>query len=876
VPAPLDAAAQPEWFEGLKRDRKATQDAIGWKGGVSDQIPWTLTSYMQPQVFPFDRYLYNPDTKSYTVGRYLDDLKTRYGGIDAVLMWPVYPQLGVDDRNQFDMWRSMPGGLDGVANLTAQFHAHGVKFLWPELPWDTGTHREPLSDAETFAKLLSQTGGDGLNGDTMSSFDEEFYTESTKMGHSIALEPENGGSDDALNYTTMGWGTWFSNGAPVVDRFKFVSDGKYLTNVCNRFSQDKTKDLQAAWFNGDGIETWESVFGAWNAITPYAGEGIRRIGRMLRQFGNDGFLQSPDWEPHTREVYQDGIYASKFPLSSKNSTVWTIVNSGSEDNQASLTVSGSGKYYDCYHGTELTADELHPGTPNINGLQVSFPIEASGFGCVYQTEEALSDDMKSFLDEMKIMTQRNLSSYDNVWTHLPQEIVEIPATDLALEAPVGTVLVPREENFHFDVTQIEQGSDEAGAGTQNPWEDHPQKRHSNFMAVGPFYMDKYPVTIANYSKYLDATGYRPADEHNWLKNWNGGYVAPVGMEDLPVTYVSMAEAQAYCSWKGARLPHSWEWQYAAQGSDSRLYPWGDEKDQTRFPEQHSDFLGPEPVTAHPSGDSPFGVSDLVGNVWQVTDSFFDAHNRYVIVRGGSNYKPSGSSWYFADGLELNKHNKYFLFDDTYERAGTLGFRCVVDAPAPDPTPALAPAPAPAPTPVPAPAPTAPAPDPTPARAPAPAPDPTPAPAPAPTEGGQIQSTVSSLCVDLPGGDTSNGALLWTWECSGGETQQWSFQDGQLVYLADPSKCVDLIGGDSTNGNMLGIWDCYQGDTQLWGFDEDMGTIYLASSKASDATKCAQIGGENKADPLVIWDCTGESYQYWTIGSAFDVQSVVVV
>ena len=135
-------------LEELKADRQATQEAIGWQGGVSDQIPWSLTAYIQPQVHTFDRYLYNPNTKSYTVDRYLDDLKTRYGGIDAVLLWPVYPQLGVDDRNQFDMWRCMPGGLDGVANLTAQFHNHGVKVLWPELPWDRGTRREPLSDAK--------------------------------------------------------------------------------------------------------------------------------------------------------------------------------------------------------------------------------------------------------------------------------------------------------------------------------------------------------------------------------------------------------------------------------------------------------------------------------------------------------------------------------------------------------------------------------------------------------------------------------------------------------------------------------------------------------------------------------------------------------
>lgn len=73
------------------------------------------------------------------------------------------------------------------------------------------------------------------------------------------------------------------------------------------------------------------------------------------------------------------------------------------------------------------------------------------------------------------------------------------------------------------------------------------------------------------------------------------------------------------------------------------------------------------------------MSDLVGNVWQYTDEFQDEHSRYVLVRGGSNYRPSGSGWYFPQAKELNKHNKYFLFDDRYERVGTVGFRCVVDA-----------------------------------------------------------------------------------------------------------------------------------------------------------------------------------------------------
>ena len=98
----------------------------------------------------------------------------------------------------------------------------------------------------------------------------------------------------------------------------------------------------------------------------------------------------------------------------------------------------------------------------------------------------------------------------------------------------------------------------------------------------PFYIDQYPVTNAEFKKFLDAADYRPKDDHNFLRDWQNG-TFPGGWANKPVTWVSLEDARAYAAWAGKRLPHEWEWQYAAQGADGRLYPWGNQWDERGGP-----------------------------------------------------------------------------------------------------------------------------------------------------------------------------------------------------------------------------------------------------------------------------------------------------
>jgi formylglycine-generating enzyme required for sulfatase activity len=89
--------------------------------------------------------------------------------------------------------------------------------------------------------------------------------------------------------------------------------------------------------------------------------------------------------------------------------------------------------------------------------------------------------------------------------------------------------------------------------------------------------------------------------------------------------------------------------------------------------------GPDAVDAHLQGKSPFGVMDMVGNVWQWTEEFTDDHTRGAILRGGEYYQPQGSIWYFPPTYKLNEHGKLLLAAPGLDRSGGIGFRCVQDA-----------------------------------------------------------------------------------------------------------------------------------------------------------------------------------------------------
>ncbi|UOX93246.1 formylglycine-generating enzyme family protein [Amycolatopsis sp. FBCC-B4732] len=141
------------------------------------------------------------------------------------------------------------------------------------------------------------------------------------------------------------------------------------------------------------------------------------------------------------------------------------------------------------------------------------------------------------------------------------------------------------------------------------------------------------VTVAQFAEFVAATGYEPRQKHRFL--------ARRGKPDEPVTYVDLADARAYCAWRGGRLPTEDEWQLAGE--------------QLR--------------RGTPA-------------VWNWTESeHSDGRTRFVMLKGGSDYAAEGSEWYVEGGRKDPGYAVKLLLPGLgLARGATVGFRCAWEVP----------------------------------------------------------------------------------------------------------------------------------------------------------------------------------------------------
>ncbi|MBE0647656.1 MAG: SUMF1/EgtB/PvdO family nonheme iron enzyme [Bacteroidales bacterium] len=711
-----------DWHEGLKlmfQERWLYDlDTFDLAMFNREDLKWMNDAYIMLLQFAWDTKFYDWKSKKYNFYSSLSEVDSLTGGYDIFTLWPSWPRLGLDQRNQWDMYRDLPGGIRELRKQSDFAHAMGKKYFISYNPWDESGRKEEHLDG--MEELLRQTDADGVVLDTRGASSYELQAAADNVKPGIIMYSEgmavprdmpgivSGRVHDALVIP------------PPVNLNKFIKPDFAIFRVLQLADDRLHREIACAFFNGYGVEinTMRPGRPSWmKEEYGYLGRTTKILRENSRVFHNyNYFVLVP--------TLTDSIYVNRW--NDGNKTLYTILSmkpagfSGElfevpqiSDNQhcidlwnhQEIEITGKeGKVFiplelepfnrswvhtrregvvgciallPAHLQVRLTADSLYISTPRNAGDRIVLTGENPSYKAksVTLASESQAISYWDYFPETtkKIVIQlfdkdqladERVVSVDNSIPHLISAGVKTPHVR---KCPDGMVKIPK-GTFRFYTARAPE--------TLEPFIQLPDYSDTVQLDMNGFFMDRYPVTNKQWLIFLLATNYQPIDSTNYLEHWVNGQI-PEGEEDFPVVFINHDDAAAYARWVSKRLPTEAEWQYAAQGTDSRKYPWGNELDSTRC---NFNLNHPTPVTQFPLGASPFGVEDMVGNVWQMTNDIYTNGSYYFnVIRGGSYYQPDSSIWYVTGGpLPADHPEMLLMIGPGLDRNATVGFRLVKD------------------------------------------------------------------------------------------------------------------------------------------------------------------------------------------------------
>jgi formylglycine-generating enzyme len=547
IAAPDDPSEWPAWRERLAAWRTSARVGYGGRLYERPEFAWTKSCFSVALFWLWDELLYDFEADRFTPDRLLEEGRREFGGFDGVVLWHAYPVIGIDDRNQFDWYRDVPGLPDLVASL----HSAGVRVFIDYNPWDVGTRREPVDDPTAVASIVEWLDADGVFLDTMKEAPAELRTALDAVRPGVAFEGESTLPLARIGDHHLSWAQWFADSdVPGVIRARWFEQ-RHMLHHTRRWNRDHSDELHSSWLNGTGMLVWEVVFGAWVGWNERDKALVRTMVDVQRR--HVSLLTGGEWTPLA--AHSDGLEVVGSRWSQDDEELWAFVNRGD----------------DAFDGA---VGSFHLALPP-RGIAA---VEPDG---------------------------RMSVSVDAPATFPARESTRVPAPQVpAGDVPSGMVACPPPPAQTAVFRRRETGS-YGEAPYVEEWKPLPPRLH-HFVEVE-----------------------RPAGA--------GRYA--IAMQREPVTGLTLEEARAYASERGARLPTEDEWQAAADVI---------ERGEPR--------------------------------VWEWTESEHrDGRTRFAILKGGSDHVVAGSDWYVDGGdVRPERSLKLLLVGGGLQRSEWIGFRLAVD------------------------------------------------------------------------------------------------------------------------------------------------------------------------------------------------------
>ncbi|MDX2414547.1 MAG: SUMF1/EgtB/PvdO family nonheme iron enzyme, partial [Bacteroidales bacterium] len=704
-----------EWQAGLRkvfRD-KYMYDVYEFDNSLFERedLKWIRNSYLIALQFAWDSKFYDRFEGKYKYGEFLKEFNSQFGHLDVFGIWPSWPRLGLDRRNQWDLYANLPGGTTQLRNFARLSRQYDTRFFIAFNPWDLSTRDE--SPMIGMARLIKEVEADGVVLDTRGASSSLLQESADNVRPGVVMYSEGMAIPSAMEGIVSGRVHNALYLAPELNLNKLIKPEFAIFRVCDVGEDILHREIALAFFNGYGTEL--NFFRPGRDFQLQKDYDFLASTTMILRENTSAFLD-PDWIP-LLNTNEDNILVNRWGKSDKyiytvyskepkgfsgalfeveNTSEHHFVSLWHSEELEPLTIGNKEfidvslfPYPDSYKGSRregavdciarfakilncrISSDTLHissdkPGDIRVYKGPPSYKAEMHEFTINKDTSVFLPDLIKDYEGKLVIQLLEDNQLADlnylnrtgaNAWlisrvesteisSRIPKDMLLIPTSDLSYQVKANDNFIP----YPF-----------------------PEIRR---VRIDSFLIDRYPVTNIDYYRFVVATNYFPQDTVNYLRSWDQGIYGQ-GQEKYPVVYISLEDAKAYADWAGKRLPTENEWQLAAQGTDGRTWPWGNEFHGTKC---NNSFDRATPVNAFPKGESPFGVFDMVGNIWQMTnDVYFNGTHYFNIIRGGSHYKPTSSWWYIEGGPQpLNKTQMLLLVSPGFDRSPTVGFRCVKD------------------------------------------------------------------------------------------------------------------------------------------------------------------------------------------------------